>query len=151
MDFWSQLGNIILWSLWFTLFIAYLWALFAIITDIFRDHELSGWGKAGWTLFLIVVPWLGALVYLIARGRGHAVVHETAWGTSLIPASLELASAERARTTRSAKSATDHGCTSPGSIGAAQLYARNVGAKNSFDASAWTPSARRSGGVAAVW
>jgi Phospholipase_D-nuclease N-terminal/Short C-terminal domain len=48
---------------------AWIWMLIAILGDIFRDHELSGWGKALWTLFLIVVPWLGALVYLIARGR----------------------------------------------------------------------------------
>jgi hypothetical protein len=40
-----------------------------IFGDLFRDHELSGWGKALWALFLILVPWLGALVYLIVRGR----------------------------------------------------------------------------------
>jgi hypothetical protein len=48
---------------------AWIWLLIAILGDIFRDHELSGWGKALWTFFLIVLPWLGALVYLIARGK----------------------------------------------------------------------------------
>ncbi|PWB98560.1 hypothetical protein DF220_10155 [Salinibacterium hongtaonis] len=47
-------------------------ALFSIIADLFRDRELSGWWKAVWLLFLFVVPFLTALVYLIARGRGMA-------------------------------------------------------------------------------
>ncbi|MGH7587793.1 MAG: SHOCT domain-containing protein [Gemmatimonadota bacterium] len=54
--------------LWFFLFIAWIWLLISILADIFRSGDLSGWGKALWILFVIVVPWLGALVYLIARG-----------------------------------------------------------------------------------
>ena len=54
---------------WFMLLFAWIGLLISIFGDIMRDHRMSGWGKAGWTLFLIVVPWLGALVYLIARGR----------------------------------------------------------------------------------
>jgi predicted membrane channel-forming protein YqfA (hemolysin III family) len=54
--------------LWFFLFIAWIWLLISIITDIFRSDDLSGWAKALWTLFVIIVPWLGALIYLIARG-----------------------------------------------------------------------------------
>ena len=51
--------------------IAYLLVLFQILTDLFwRDHKTSGWVKAVWVVFLIVVPWLTALVYLIARGKG---------------------------------------------------------------------------------
>jgi len=65
MTFW----NIILSIFWFMLLFAWIWLLITILADIFRDHELSGWGKALWVLFIIVVPWLGALVYLIARGR----------------------------------------------------------------------------------
>ncbi|WAC57407.1 hypothetical protein [Gordonia sp. SL306] len=60
--------------IWYTLvvfaFLAYLMILFWIITDLFRDRALSGWWKAVWVVFLIVVPWLTALVYLIARGHG---------------------------------------------------------------------------------
>jgi HAMP domain-containing protein len=52
------------------LFVAWLWILFAIISDLFRDHEISGWAKAAWVLFLLLLPFLGALVYLIARGDG---------------------------------------------------------------------------------
>src|SRR5690349_22412446 len=65
MTFW----NIILSIFWFMLLFAWIWLLITILADIFRDHELSGWGKALWVLFIIVIPWLGALVYLIARGR----------------------------------------------------------------------------------
>lgn len=59
--FWTML-MIFLWVLWFML-------LFRIIGDIFRDDELGGWGKAGWTAFVILLPFLGVFVYLIARGR----------------------------------------------------------------------------------
>ena len=52
------------------LFVIWLWILFTIITDLFRDHEMSGWGKAIWILFLVFIPFLTALVYLIARGSG---------------------------------------------------------------------------------
>ena len=54
---------------WFMILFAWIWLLISIFADLFRDHELSGWGKALWTLFIIVLPWLGALVYLIARGK----------------------------------------------------------------------------------
>jgi putative oligomerization/nucleic acid binding protein/phospholipase D-like protein len=65
MSLWDVLVSIF----WFMLLCAWIWLLISILTDIFRDHELSGWGKALWILFIIVIPWLGALVYLIARGR----------------------------------------------------------------------------------
>jgi hypothetical protein len=53
---------------WFMLLIAWIWLVISILTDIFRDRELSGGGKALWTIFLIFLPWLGALMYLIVRG-----------------------------------------------------------------------------------
>ena len=55
--------------LWFFLFFLWIWLFITIFADIFRSDDLSGWGKAGWTVLLIVLPYLGALVYLIARGR----------------------------------------------------------------------------------
>ncbi|MGA5064601.1 SHOCT domain-containing protein [Streptomyces exfoliatus] len=60
--FWTML-MIFCWVLWFML-------LFRIIGDIFRDDSLGGWGKAGWSVFVILLPFLGVFVYLIARGRG---------------------------------------------------------------------------------
>src|SRR6476620_10260072 len=65
MNLWGVLLSIF----WFVILFAWIWLFISIVGEIFRDHELSGWGKALWTLFLIVIPWLGALVYLIARGR----------------------------------------------------------------------------------
>ncbi len=60
----------IFWSmLYFTLLFLWIWLLIALFADIFRSDDLSGWGKAGWTIFLIVLPLLGALVYIIARGK----------------------------------------------------------------------------------
>lgn len=63
-------GEALLLMLEFFLFVAWLWILFAIISDLFGDHETSGWGKAAWVFFLLVLPFLGALIYLIARGDG---------------------------------------------------------------------------------
>ena len=65
MSLWDVLVSIF----WFMILFAWIWLLISIFGDLFRDHELSGWGKALWALFIIVLPWLGALVYLIARGR----------------------------------------------------------------------------------
>ncbi|MET0788746.1 MAG: SHOCT domain-containing protein [Cellulomonas sp.] len=58
--------------IWWFLFFAYLVILFQIIGDLFRDHALSGWWKALWIIGLIVLPFLTALIYIIARGRGMA-------------------------------------------------------------------------------
>jgi hypothetical protein len=63
------LWDVIVSIFWFMILFTWIWLLISIFGDIFRDHELSGWGKALWILFLVVAPWLGALVYLIARGR----------------------------------------------------------------------------------
>jgi ABC-type multidrug transport system fused ATPase/permease subunit len=72
MDFWNNFWNIIWIFFWSFAFVAYLFALFAIIGDLFRDHKLNGWWKAIWIIFLIFVPFLTALIYLIARGNGMA-------------------------------------------------------------------------------
>ena len=58
--------------IWWFLFFAFLMILFQIFGDLFRDHEASGWVKAAWVVFLIVFPLIGALIYLIARGKGMA-------------------------------------------------------------------------------
>lgn len=63
-------GEILLITLQVFLFVIWIWILITILTDLFRDHEMSGWGKAAWVLFLVFIPFLTALVYLIARGNG---------------------------------------------------------------------------------
>ncbi|WP_413760244.1 SHOCT domain-containing protein [Streptomyces sp. MMBL 11-3] len=66
--FWSML-IFFLWIMWFVL-------LFRIVVDIFRDDDMSGWGKAGWLVFVVFLPFLGVFVYVIARGKnmGHREV-----------------------------------------------------------------------------
>lgn len=72
MSIWESFWDIIWWFFWAFVFISYLFALFAIIGDLFRDRKLNGWWKAVWVVFLIFVPFLTSLVYLIARGQGMA-------------------------------------------------------------------------------
>ena len=67
-DFW----DILLWSFWFFIWIAALMVWFRCLFDLFGDSTLSGWGKAGWAILLVFLPWLGAIIYLIARGRSMA-------------------------------------------------------------------------------
>jgi hypothetical protein len=50
--------------------IVYFWLLITVFADLFRRHDISGWAKAGWTVFVFVIPLVGALVYLISQGRG---------------------------------------------------------------------------------
>jgi putative oligomerization/nucleic acid binding protein/phospholipase D-like protein len=60
----------VLWSmLWFFLFFIWIWILITVFADIFRSHDLSGWAKAIWVIFVIFLPYLGVFVYLIARGH----------------------------------------------------------------------------------
>lgn len=63
----------IMWSLisFFFLFM-FIWIFIGVIADLFRDHEISGLGKAAWVIFLIVFPFFGTLIYLIFRGGGMA-------------------------------------------------------------------------------
>lgn len=64
MSFWDLVLLIFLFMALFT----WVAILVTIFGDVMRDHELSGWSKAGWTLVLLVIPWLGALLYMILRG-----------------------------------------------------------------------------------
>ena len=59
----------VFWSmLWFFLFIVWIWLLIVIFADIFRSHDLGGFAKALWVIFVIILPFLGVFIYLIARG-----------------------------------------------------------------------------------
>ncbi|WGL52383.1 SHOCT domain-containing protein [Nocardioides sp. BP30] len=59
----------VFWTMmWLFLWILWIFLLVRILSDVFRSNDLGGWGKALWTIFLIVLPYLGVLVYLIARG-----------------------------------------------------------------------------------
>ena len=63
----------VLWSIIiFFVWVAWIWTLIVIIGDLFRRHDTSGWAKAAWVVLLIIVPFLGVLVYLIVNGHGMA-------------------------------------------------------------------------------
>ncbi len=60
----------VFWSmLWFFMFFIWIWLLIIVFSDVFRSHDLSGVAKAIWVIFIILVPYLGVFVYLIARGH----------------------------------------------------------------------------------
>jgi hypothetical protein len=69
----------VLWSLvWFTLFFIWIWLLIMVFSDIFRSHDMGGFAKFLWVVFIIFMPYLGVLVYIIARGHKmseHAIAH----------------------------------------------------------------------------
>ena len=65
---------------WAFVFACYLIVLFQIVVDLFRDRDMSGWWKAVWIIFLIIAPFLSALIYVFARGRGMAERHQEALG-----------------------------------------------------------------------
>jgi hypothetical protein len=67
-DFW----DVLLWSFWIFIWIAAIFVWFRCVFDLFSDRSLSGWAKAAWAIVLILVPWVGALIYLITRGRSMA-------------------------------------------------------------------------------
>ena len=65
----TDFGEVLLWSFWFFIWVGAIFVWVRCIFDMFSDRTLSGWAKAGWAILLVFVPWLGALIYLIARGR----------------------------------------------------------------------------------
>jgi hypothetical protein len=93
--------SVFLYMLWFFAFVLWLWLLFAVITDVFRSRDLSGWGKAAWTAAIIVLPCIGVIAYLIIRGgsmheRSRAVAEreEQAWRAYLREAAGTSSSAD---------------------------------------------------------
>ena len=69
-------GEVFLSFLWFFMFFIWIWLLIMVFGDLFRSHDLGGWAKAFWVIGIIIFPYLGVLVYLIARGgkmHEHAV------------------------------------------------------------------------------
>lgn len=88
----------ILWTMIiFFCWVVWIWLMIVILTDLFRRHDISGWGKAAWTVFLIVLPFLGVLVYLIAQ-------HD-----KMADRSAEAARGQQAELDRYVKSAAGNG------------------------------------------
>jgi Short C-terminal domain/Phospholipase_D-nuclease N-terminal len=63
-------GDLLLTVFEIFLFVIWIWILFTIIGDLFRDHDMSGFSKAIWIIFLVFIPYISMIVYLIARGSG---------------------------------------------------------------------------------
>lgn len=72
MSFWENFWDIFWWFFVVYAFFAFLYALFIVIADLFRDKDLNGWLKAVWIVFLAFLPFLTLLVYMVARGKGMA-------------------------------------------------------------------------------
>lgn len=114
MDFWE-----FLWLIFISyVFIAYLMLLFAIFADIFRDRELGGFAKFLWILFLIIAPFLGALIYFVARGRAMgerqmALAEEKRDRQEQYIRSVSTSSGSAADQIASAKSLMDSGAITP--------------------------------------
>jgi putative oligomerization/nucleic acid binding protein/phospholipase D-like protein len=71
-------ADALLTGLELALLFLWIWIAIGVVVDVFRSDDLSGWGKAGWLLFIVIIPLLGVLIYLIARGHKmseHAVRH----------------------------------------------------------------------------
>jgi len=65
-------GQVFLSMLWFFLFFIWIWLLIVVFSDLFRSHDIGGWAKAAWVIGIIILPYLGVLIYLIARGHKMA-------------------------------------------------------------------------------
>ena len=63
--FWQVIWTMFIFFLW----VIWIWLLIVVFSDIFRRHDCSGWAKAGWSVFIILLPFLGVFVYLIAQGK----------------------------------------------------------------------------------
>ena len=121
-SFWS----VFLYVFWIFAFVAFLMILFTVLVDLFRDQGLSGWAKALWVIFLLFLPGLAILVYLIARGRGmaernlarHATVAEDdTWGQH------PTQSATQASDIQQAQALLDQGVISSGEFDALRAKA----------------------------
>jgi hypothetical protein len=74
----NDFGDVLLWSFWFFIWVAAFFIWFRCVFDMFSDQTLSGWAKAGWAVLLIFLPWIGVLIYVIARGRSMTERQATA-------------------------------------------------------------------------
>jgi hypothetical protein len=103
------------WILWF-------WLLFTVFVDIFRRHDLSGWGKAGWLIFCIVLPFLGVFVYLISQHEGMA------------NRNLDTAKAQQAQFDQAVREAAGSGGAAAEIARAKELLDSGAIAQSEFDA-----------------
>ena len=71
-DSYPSFGNVLWTMIVFFAWVIWFWILITILADLFSRHDVSGWAKAAWTIFVIILPFLGVLIYLISQGKGMA-------------------------------------------------------------------------------
>jgi Phospholipase_D-nuclease N-terminal len=64
--FWGLMGTMLVFFLW----LMWFWLLFEVFADVFRRHDISGWGKTAWLIVVIILPFLGVFIYLISQNKG---------------------------------------------------------------------------------
>ena len=89
----TSFGEVLLWSFLFFIWLCALMLWFRCLIHLFQDDDLSGWAKAGWTVFLTLLPWVGVLVYFIVRGRDTRDSDEDAVDQQAIAATPSSSSA----------------------------------------------------------
>jgi hypothetical protein len=93
----------LMWTMFvFFLWVTWFWLLFMVFADVFRRHDLSGWGKTGWLIFVIILPFLGVFIYLIAesdgmreRGLERAAAQQAYYGGGTSSAAAEIESGKK--------------------------------------------------------
>ena len=122
-SFWSNIWSLFWLTFWGVAFVTYLIALVSVLIDIFRDSSLNGWLKAVWILFLVFVPFLTVLIYLIARGSGMAERQGRDRGVVSEPDYVPRASDAPAADIAQAKALLDKGVISAGEFDALKAKA----------------------------
>jgi hypothetical protein len=85
-----SIWDFFVWFFWFYVTVACLWIFISVFIDVFRDETLNGWAKALWVLFLVFVPFLAVLVYIIARGRSMSA--RAARSREMVPDTVDVPS-----------------------------------------------------------
>ncbi|MCH5641634.1 MULTISPECIES: SHOCT domain-containing protein [unclassified Gordonia (in: high G+C Gram-positive bacteria)] len=113
---WDSFWDFIWYTIVIFAFVAYLIVLWHIISDLFRDKASSGWAKAAWVIFLIIFPYLTAIVYLLAKGKGMAERQREAYAEAKKASDAyiqSVAGATPAQQISEAKSLLDAGSITP--------------------------------------
>lgn len=120
---WNNIWSLFWLTFWGVAFVTYLIALVSVLIDIFRDGSLNGWLKAVWIVFLVFVPFLTVLIYLIARGSGMAERQGRDRGVVSEPDYTPRASDAPAADIAQAKALLDKGVISAGEFDALKAKA----------------------------
>ena len=113
----------VMWTmLVFFLWVVWFWLLFTVFADVFRRDDLSGWGKAGWLIFAIVLPFLGVFVYLVSQNDG------------MTKRNIERASAQRAQFDEHVRAAAGSGGSAGEIAKAKELLGSGAITQEEFDA-----------------